>query len=64
VALDAGEVPVGRFWELVSRDPAFGDLVLCAYLLRRSILIGLGVGLIGRADARSPFRVRGVPSCP
>ena len=48
VAVDAGEVlavPVGRLRELVARDPAFGDLILRAYLLRRSILIGLGAGL-------------------
>jgi hypothetical protein len=37
--------PVGRLWELVARDPAFGDLVLRAHLLRRSILIGLGASL-------------------
>ncbi|MET1040668.1 MAG: FAD-dependent oxidoreductase [Acidimicrobiales bacterium] len=38
-------VPVERLRELVSQDPALGDLVLRAYLLRRSILIELGVGL-------------------
>jgi thioredoxin reductase (NADPH) len=48
VAADAGEVlavPVDRLRELVARDPALGDLVLRAYLIRRSILIGLGAGL-------------------
>ncbi|HUA27853.1 MAG TPA: FAD-dependent oxidoreductase [Streptosporangiaceae bacterium] len=48
VAADDGEVlvvPVGRLRELITGDPAFGDLVLRAYLLRRSILIGLGAGL-------------------
>ena len=48
VAADAGEVlavPVDRLRELVACDPALGDLVLRAYLIRRSILIGLGVGL-------------------
>jgi thioredoxin reductase (NADPH) len=48
VALDAGQViavPVDRLRELVVGDPALGDLVLRAYLLRRSILIGLGAGL-------------------
>jgi thioredoxin reductase (NADPH) len=48
VAADAGEVlevPVDRLRELIAGDPAFGDLVLRAYLLRRSILIGLGAGL-------------------
>jgi thioredoxin reductase (NADPH) len=48
VAVDAGEVlavPVERLRELVARDPGLGDLILRAYLVRRSILIGLGVGL-------------------
>jgi thioredoxin reductase (NADPH) len=48
VAADDGEVlvvPVGRLRGLIADDPAFGDLVLRAYLLRRSILIGLGAGL-------------------
>jgi thioredoxin reductase (NADPH) len=38
-------VPVERLRELVARDPGLGDLILRAYLVRRSILIGLGVGL-------------------
>jgi thioredoxin reductase (NADPH) len=38
-------VPVDQFRELVVRDPGFGELVLRAYLIRRSILIGLGAGL-------------------
>src|ERR1700743_661951 len=63
VALDAGEVlavPVARFRELVARDPAFGDLVLRASLLRRSILIGLGVGLrvVGSRYSPDTRRVR------
>jgi thioredoxin reductase (NADPH) len=63
VALDAGEVlavPVGRFRKLVDRDPAFGDLVLRAYLLRRSILIGLGAGLriVGSKYSADTRRVR------
>ena len=48
VAVVAGEVlavPVERLRELVARDPGLGDLILRAYLVRRSILIGLGVGL-------------------
>jgi thioredoxin reductase (NADPH) len=48
VATDAGEVlavPVDRLRELVARDQALGDLILRAYLVRRSILIGLGAGL-------------------
>ena len=59
VAVDAGEVlavPVGGFRELVARDPAFGDLILRAYLLRRSILIGLGAacGSSARSTPRTP----------
>jgi len=48
VAADTGEVlavPVDRLRELVAHDPALGDLILRAYLIRRSILIGLGVGV-------------------
>ena len=63
VALDAGEVlavPVARLRELVARDPAFGDLVLRACLLRRSILIGLGAGLriVGSKYSPDTRRVR------
>jgi thioredoxin reductase (NADPH) len=38
-------VPVDRLRELVAHDPALGDLILRAYLIRRSLLVGLGVGL-------------------
>jgi len=38
-------VPVDRLRDLVARNPTVGDLVLRAFLIRRSILIGLGVGL-------------------
>jgi thioredoxin reductase (NADPH) len=63
MALDAGEVlavSVTRLRELIARDPAFGDLVLRAYLLRRSILIGLGVGLrvVGSRYSPDTRRVR------
>ena len=63
VALEAGEVlevPAARIRELVARDPAFGDLVLHAYLLRRSILIGLGAGLriVGSKYSPDTRRVR------
>ena len=63
MALDAGEVlavPVARLRELIARDSAFGDLVLRAYLLRRSILIGLGVGLrvVGSRYSPDTRRVR------
>ena len=39
------DVPVDALRELVAQDPALGDLILRAYLIRRSILIGLGVGI-------------------
>jgi thioredoxin reductase (NADPH) len=48
VPVEPGEVlavPAGRLRELVSHDPAFGDLILRACLIRRSVLIGLGAGL-------------------
>jgi thioredoxin reductase (NADPH) len=48
VVAEAGEVlvvPGDRLRELVARDPGFGDLILRAYLVRRTILIGLGAGL-------------------
>ncbi|HUB38571.1 MAG TPA: FAD-dependent oxidoreductase [Streptosporangiaceae bacterium] len=38
-------VPVDRLRELVASNPTIGDLVLRAFLIRRSILIGLGVGM-------------------
>jgi len=38
-------VPASRLRELVARDQGIGDLILRAYLIRRSILIGLGAGL-------------------
>jgi thioredoxin reductase (NADPH) len=47
VAVERGEVlavPADRLRELVCQDPDLGDLVLRAYLLRRSMLIELGAG--------------------
>jgi thioredoxin reductase (NADPH) len=38
-------VPVGRLRRLVADDPVLGDVILRAYLIRRSLLIGLGAGL-------------------
>ena len=37
-------VPVERLRDLVTQDTALGDLILRAYLIRRELLIGLGVG--------------------
>jgi thioredoxin reductase (NADPH) len=48
VVHEGGEVlvvPVERLLEIVQRDPGLGDLILRAYLVRRSILIDLGAGL-------------------
>jgi thioredoxin reductase (NADPH) len=47
VALEPSEllvVPVERLRRLVTQDTALGDLILRAYLIRRELLIGLGVG--------------------
>jgi thioredoxin reductase (NADPH) len=48
VPVEDGEVlavPVDRLRAEVLRDPTLGDLILRAYLIRRSLLVGLGVGL-------------------
>ncbi|WP_020664664.1 FAD-dependent oxidoreductase [Amycolatopsis benzoatilytica] len=48
VAADPGEVlavPVGAVLHLVLGDPVLGDLILRAYLIRRTVLIGSGNGL-------------------
>jgi thioredoxin reductase (NADPH) len=48
VVTEPGEVlavPTSSLRELVARDAALGDLILRAYLLRQSLLIGLGGGL-------------------
>jgi thioredoxin reductase (NADPH) len=63
VAAEEGEVlavPAGQLRELVARDQGVGDLILRAYLIRRSILIGLGAGLriIGSRYSPDARRVR------
>jgi thioredoxin reductase (NADPH) len=48
VAAEPGEVlaiPVGALRRLVLGDPVLGDLILRAYLVRRTLLIGSGNGL-------------------
>ena len=47
-------VPADRVRELRSDDPALGDLLLRAFLQRRSILIGLGAGLRILGSCYSP----------
>jgi thioredoxin reductase (NADPH) len=51
-------VPVERQRALVARDPVLGDLVLRAYLGRRSLLIGLGAGFRILGSRYSPDTVR------
>jgi thioredoxin reductase (NADPH) len=63
VAAHAGEVvavPAARLRRLVADDAALGDLILRAYLIRRSILISLGVGvrIIGSRYSRDARRLR------
>ena len=63
VATAAGRVlavPVDRLTDLVRRDPAVGDVVLRAFLTRRSILIGLGVGMriVGSRYSPDTGRIR------
>ncbi|MFE1378069.1 FAD-dependent oxidoreductase [Streptomyces sp. NPDC058740] len=57
----AGEilaVPVERQRALVDRDPVLGDLILRAYLGRRYLLIGLGVGFRILGSCYSPDTLR------
>ncbi|HEY2522319.1 MAG TPA: FAD-dependent oxidoreductase [Streptosporangiaceae bacterium] len=63
IAVRAGEVltvPARRLRELMARDPVFGDIILHAFLVRRSILIGLGAGLciVGSRYSPDTRRVR------
>jgi thioredoxin reductase (NADPH) len=53
-------VPADRLRELVARDPALGDLILRAYLIRRSLLVELGVGprIIGSRYSPDTRRLR------
>ncbi|QZY13868.1 FAD-dependent oxidoreductase [Streptomyces decoyicus] len=53
-------VPVERQRALVARDPALGDLILRAYLGRRSLLIGLGAGfrILGSCYSPNTLRLR------
>jgi thioredoxin reductase (NADPH) len=53
-------VPVDRLLDRCTEDPILGDLILKAYLLRRSMLIGLGTGLriIGSRFSPDSHRLR------
>lgn len=47
-ALESGsvlEVPIGELERIVTGDPLLGDVILRAYLIRRSMAIGFGAGL-------------------
>src|SRR5258705_24166 len=52
--------PVALLRHLVTQDPAFGDLILRAYLLRRSLLIELETGfrIVGSRFLPDPRRLR------
>jgi thioredoxin reductase (NADPH) len=63
VTVEAGDVLVvslDRLRKLIAGQAGFGDLVLRAYLIRRSILIGLGVGprIIGSRYSPDVRRLR------
>ena len=56
-------IPVGSLRDLITREPRFGDLVMRAFLVRRSLLIELGAGLADRrlavlAGHPAPARLR------
>jgi thioredoxin reductase (NADPH) len=54
------EVPVDRIRKLVVEDRGLGDLILRAYLLRRSMLIEIGAGLriVGSRHSPDSRRIR------
>ncbi|HEX4256956.1 MAG TPA: FAD-dependent oxidoreductase [Streptosporangiaceae bacterium] len=56
VVADGEALMVGasQLRELMARDPVFGDIILHAFLVRRSILIGLGAGLCIVGSRYSP----------
>ena len=63
VVREPGEVlavPVDQVRALVVGDPALGDLILHAYLLRRELLIGLGAGfrIVGSRFSPDARRLR------
>lgn len=63
--LEVLEIPYDRLKEAVSQDQALGDLILRAFILRRSIHAGLGVGLriIGSRHSVDTRRLRDFASC-
>lgn len=60
---EAGEVlqvPADQLRSTAMQDPALGDLILRAYMLRRSLLIGLGAGfrIVGSRYSQDTRRLR------
>jgi thioredoxin reductase (NADPH) len=63
VVREPGEVlvvPRERLREIVTQDPVLGDMILRAMILRRSILIGLGIGfrIVGSRFSPDTRRLR------
>jgi thioredoxin reductase (NADPH) len=63
VVVEPGEVlavPAERLRELIAYDTTLGDVILRAFLLRRSVLIGLGAGfrIIGSRYSPDTRRIR------
>ena len=63
VVLEPGEVlavPVDRLRTLVAEDPMLGDVILRAYLIRRTLVIGLGAGfrIVGSRYSEDTRRLR------
>ena len=63
VVIEPGEilaVPVGQVRDLLTKDAMLGDLILRSYLIRRSLLIGLGTGtrIIGSRYSPDVRRLR------
>ena len=53
-------VPARRLHEIVTRDSTLGDVILRAYLIRRSLLVGQGTGfrIIGSCYSPDTRRLR------
>ena len=63
VVREAGEVievPMERLWELVAEDNAMSDMILRAFMARRTLLVGVGAGikLIGSRFSPDSRRLR------
>jgi thioredoxin reductase (NADPH) len=54
------QIPAERLRDIAQRDPVLGDLILRAYLLRRSLLIGIGAGfrIVGSRYSPDTRRLR------